>query len=77
MTVIEYDAKSGLATCAPLEGAPQQVEAALVEPLTPGERLLVHAGTAIAKTHGAPPPPAVTTFETDASASPAPAPLGA
>jgi hydrogenase maturation factor len=43
MTVISVDEAQGLALCADGE-----VEIALVPPLSPGDRILVHAGTAIA-----------------------------
>lgn len=47
MTVVAVDAERGLALCA--DGATRQsVETALVAPVAPGARLLVHAGTAIA-----------------------------
>jgi hydrogenase maturation factor len=48
MTVVAIDAQRGLALCADAEGQRQSVETALVEPVAPGDRLLVHAGTAIA-----------------------------
>jgi hydrogenase expression/formation protein HypC len=49
MTVVRIDAERGLALCSALDGARSTVETALVEPVLPGERLLVHAGTAIAR----------------------------
>jgi len=49
MTVVRVDADRGLALCAGEDGARASVETALVEPVAPGERLLVHAGTAIAR----------------------------
>jgi hydrogenase maturation factor len=51
MEVIAVDAARGLALCATVdpEAAHSTVETALVEPVLPGERLLVHAGTAIAR----------------------------
>jgi hydrogenase maturation factor len=49
MTVLRVDVKRGLALCSALDGARSTVETALVEPVLPGERLLVHAGTAIAR----------------------------
>jgi hydrogenase maturation factor len=48
MTVVRVDRERGLALCADQDGARATVETALVEPVEPGERLLVHAGTAIA-----------------------------
>jgi hydrogenase maturation factor len=48
MTVLRVDAGRGLALCADPEGERHSVEIALVDPVTPGGRLLVHAGTAIA-----------------------------
>ncbi|HEY6399481.1 MAG TPA: HypC/HybG/HupF family hydrogenase formation chaperone [Solirubrobacteraceae bacterium] len=49
MTVLRVDAERGLALCRTLEGDRATVETALVEPVAPGEHLLVHAGTAIAR----------------------------
>ena len=48
MTVVDVDAARGLALCAGEDGARSAVETALVDPVAPGDRLLVHAGTAIA-----------------------------
>ena len=48
MTVVRIDAERGLALCADDHGARSTVETALVEPVARGDRLLVHAGTAIA-----------------------------
>jgi hydrogenase maturation factor len=48
MTVVDVDARRGLALCADDDGAASTVETALVESVAPGDRLLVHAGTAIA-----------------------------
>jgi len=53
MTVIKVDRDRGLALCADDDGARATVETALVEPIEPGERLLVHAGTAIAHVYRA------------------------
>jgi hydrogenase maturation factor len=53
MTVVRVDADRGLALCADEEGARHTVETALVEPVSPGDRILVHAGTAIATLAGA------------------------
>ena len=41
------DAARGLALCAAEDGARSTVEIALVEPVAPGDRLLVHAGVAL------------------------------
>jgi len=48
MTVVGVDAARSLALCSDEQGARHSVEIALVEPVWPGARLLVHAGTAIA-----------------------------
>jgi hydrogenase maturation factor len=48
MIVVSVDAERGLALCAAADGDRSSVETALVEPVTAGDRLLVHAGTAIA-----------------------------
>ena len=53
MTVVRVDADRGLALCAGVDGDRASVETALVEPVAPGDRLLVHAGTAIAALPGA------------------------
>jgi hydrogenase maturation factor len=47
MRVLRLDAARGLALCADSEGARHTVETALVEPVTPGDELLVHAGVAL------------------------------
>lgn len=49
MTVVRVDRERGLALCADHDGTRSSVETALVEPVAPGELLLVHAGTAIAR----------------------------
>lgn len=56
MRVIAVDARRGLALCAAAADAGaadadtrSTVEIALVEPVAPGETLLVHAGTALAR----------------------------
>ncbi|MGI8904152.1 MAG: HypC/HybG/HupF family hydrogenase formation chaperone [Solirubrobacteraceae bacterium] len=49
MTVLRVDADRGLALCAAQDGERSSVETALVEPVAPGDCLLVHAGTAIAR----------------------------
>jgi hydrogenase maturation factor len=48
MVVVKFDADRGLALCADEDHARHTVETALVEPVAPGDKLLVHAGTAIA-----------------------------
>jgi hydrogenase maturation factor len=48
MTVLAVDTQRGLALCENAEGARHSVEIALVEPVSEGQRLLVHAGTALA-----------------------------
>jgi hydrogenase maturation factor len=47
MRVERIDAASGLALCAADDGSQSTVEIALVEPVVPGDRLLVHAGVAL------------------------------
>jgi hydrogenase maturation factor len=49
MTVLRVDVARGLALCAAEGGARSSVETALVDPVEPGDRILVHAGTAIAR----------------------------
>jgi hydrogenase maturation factor len=49
MTVLKIDGDRGLALCVDQADHRSTVETALVEPVAPGERLLVHAGTAIAR----------------------------
>jgi hydrogenase maturation factor len=49
MTVVKVDRERELALCRGEDGSKSTVETALVEPVAPGERLLVHAGTAIAR----------------------------
>jgi hydrogenase maturation factor len=48
MRVLRVDAPRALALCADERGNHLSVEIALVDPVGPGDRLLVHAGTAIA-----------------------------
>jgi hydrogenase maturation factor len=48
MIVLRVDGQRGLALCRGEDGARATVETALVAPVAPGDRLLVHAGTAIA-----------------------------
>jgi hydrogenase maturation factor len=49
LTVVKLDDARGLALCENAEGARETVEIALVLPVTLGDKLLVHAGTAIAR----------------------------
>ena len=49
MRVLRVDAARGLALCAGEDGARSTVEIALVEPVAPGDALLVHAGVALAR----------------------------
>ena len=49
MTIVEADSEPGLALCRGEDGVRASVEVALVAPVAPGERVLVHAGTAIAR----------------------------
>ena len=53
LRVVAVDAERGLALCADPGGAHSTVETALVEPVDRGDELLVHAGTAIARTERA------------------------
>jgi hydrogenase maturation factor len=48
LTVLRLDEGRGLALCADEDGKSETVEIDLVAPVAPGDRLLVHAGTAIA-----------------------------
>jgi hydrogenase maturation factor len=47
MTVVRVDLERCLALCADDDGRRETVEVALVDPVQPGHRLLVHAGTAL------------------------------
>jgi len=49
MTVVDVDLRRDLALCANSAGQRSSVEIALVEPVVPGEVLLVHAGTALSR----------------------------
>ncbi len=49
MTVMRIDANRGLALCEREDRGRETVETALVEPVAAGDRLLVHAGTALAR----------------------------
>ena len=48
MTVLRVDAARSLALCVDDGGTKSTVEIALVDPVSPDDTLLVHAGTAIA-----------------------------
>jgi hypothetical protein len=50
MTVLTVDPERELALCVTGDGERETVEIALVWPVAPADRLLIHAGTAIA--HG-------------------------
>ena len=52
LRVVSIDDASGLAVCADESGASIEVDVLLVAPVSAGDRLLVHAGTAIAKAAG-------------------------
>jgi len=52
LRVVSVDDASGLAVCADEHGGSAEVDVLLVAPVTPGEQLLVHAGTAIAISSG-------------------------
>jgi hydrogenase assembly chaperone HypC/HupF len=49
MRVLAVDEARGLALCTGEDGAHLSVEIALVEPVAPGDALLVHAGTALTR----------------------------
>jgi hydrogenase maturation factor len=49
LRVVEVDDRRELALCADGDGARTTVEIALVAPVSPGDELLVHAGTAIGR----------------------------
>ncbi len=49
LTVLRLDEGRGLALCADDDGKSETVETDLVAPVAVGDRLLVHAGTAIAR----------------------------
>ena len=49
MSVLRVDEARELALCETVDGARETVEIALVSPVRPADRLLVHAGTAIAR----------------------------
>lgn len=50
LRVVSVDDARGLAVCADESGASLEVDVLLVAPVSTGDRLLVHAGTAIART---------------------------
>ena len=49
MRVVAVDEARGLALCEAAGGGRESVEIALVEPVAPGDALLVHAGTALTR----------------------------
>jgi hypothetical protein len=51
--VVELDATTGLARCAGEDGGELAVDVALVDAVTPGDALLVHAGVALARVEDA------------------------
>jgi hydrogenase expression/formation protein HypC len=53
LRVVSVDEASGLAVCADEHGASAEVDVLLVAPVAPGEQVLVHAGTAIARSRPA------------------------
>jgi hydrogenase maturation factor len=53
LRVVSVDDARGLALCADDAGSSAEVDVLLVAPVAPGERLLVHAGTAIARSEAA------------------------
>ena len=57
LRVVSVDDARGLAVCADEHGGSVEVDVLLVAPVTPGEQLLVHAGTAIAVSSGRTPDP--------------------
>jgi hydrogenase maturation factor len=52
MRVLKIDDRRRLALCADADGGRETVEIALVEPVSPDEWLLVHAGTALSRAPG-------------------------
>lgn len=54
MQVLKVDSERELALCEDDQGDHVTVEIALVTPVTPGDRLLVHAGTALTMLEGSP-----------------------
>jgi hydrogenase assembly chaperone HypC/HupF len=53
MRVVRVDSDRVLALCEDEAGARSTVETALVDPVAPGDTLLVHAGTALTRLEGA------------------------
>ncbi len=53
MRVLSFDERSQLARCAAADGSAVEVDTALLGALTPGDEVLVHAGTALARAAGA------------------------
>lgn len=49
MTVLRVDDERALALCCGEDGSHATVEIALVAPVAPGDGILVHAGTALAR----------------------------
>ena len=49
LRVVSVDDARGLVVCADESGASLEIDVLLVAPVDPGDRLLVHAGTAIAR----------------------------
>jgi hydrogenase expression/formation protein HypC len=49
MTVLRIDEMRALALCADDEGAKSSVQIELVDPVAPGDSLLVHAGVALVR----------------------------
>jgi hydrogenase maturation factor len=54
MLILKIDRERELALCSAEDGSRSSVEIALVQPVAEGDRLLVHAGTAIAHAAEAP-----------------------
>jgi hydrogenase maturation factor len=57
MRVVQLGADDGLAVCADEQGRQSEVMITLVEPVAPGDTLLVHAGTALVTLTPRPPLP--------------------
>ena len=53
LTVLTVD-ETGLAFCENEDGERTEIEVGLVDPVAPGDQVLAHAGTAIAKLEGLP-----------------------
>jgi hydrogenase maturation factor len=52
MSVVRIDEAGGMALCEAADGSTSSVEITLVAPVRAADRLLVHAGTAIARSGG-------------------------